>query len=79
MFIVHIISYKWDSGAPFPSFSTIAGLMGVTDTAARGYARNLEKNGYIQRVARTGQTNKILFDLLFRKLENLREKDIETR
>lgn len=76
MFLVHLMSHKWDNSAPFPSFSTIAARMGVTAAAARGYARNLEKSGYLTRVQRIGQTNRFLVEPLFRALERLRENQM---
>ena len=79
MFLIHLISHKWDLKAPYPSFTTIATRMGVTPAAARGYARNLEKNGYLIRVSRTGRSNAFRLEPLFKELEALRAKDQEEK
>ena len=69
MFVIHLMSHKWDEDKPHPGFKRIARRMGVTDASTRGYARSLEKKGYLARVFRESRTN--LFDLspLFIRLE----------
>lgn len=69
MFIVHLISFKWDEEAPFPSFKKIAAHMGVSASAARSYARSLERKNYLKREARSGDTTIFLLQPLFEKLE----------
>lgn len=79
MFIVHLISYKWDKKHPYPSFGALAKRMGVTDTAVRNYARSLEKKELLRRLMREGETN--LFDLspLFVKLELIKKRATEVK
>ena len=71
MFIIQLMRYKWDEKAPFPAFKTIARKMGVSDSAARGLARSLEKKGYLQRQMQVGQTNRFHLQKLFTALEAL--------
>ncbi len=61
MFIIQLLSFKWDRSMPRPGLRTLAQRMGVSDTQVRSYARSLEKNGYLKRILRVGQTNR--FDL----------------
>jgi hypothetical protein len=76
MFVVHLMSFKWDQSMPRPAFLTIATRMGISTTMARNHARTLE-NGkkYLIRIMRIGQPN--YFDLtpLFRALEKLLAED----
>lgn len=69
MFIIQLLSFKWDEKMPRPGFKTIAKRMGISDTQARTYARNLEKNAYLGRVSRVGQTNRFDLTPLFKALE----------
>ena len=68
LFVLHLMSFKWDQAAPFPSYATLARRMGVTTKMARRYAQKLEQKGFLQRHRRGTSTN--LFDLtpLFDKL-----------
>jgi DNA-binding IclR family transcriptional regulator len=69
MFIIQLLSYKWDEKMPRPGFKTIARRMGISDNQARTYARSLEKNGYLVRVKRVGQTNRFDLTPMFAALE----------
>lgn len=69
MFIIQLLSFKWDQKMPRPGFKTVAKRMGISDTQARSYARNLEKNKYLARVSRVGQTNRFDLSPLFKALE----------
>lgn len=71
LFVIHLIRHKFDAEAPYPGFPTLARRMGVTPTAARGYARSLERKGYLKRESRTAQTNKFLLEPLFEALERI--------
>jgi DNA-binding MarR family transcriptional regulator len=73
MFLIHLISFKWDEKRPFPSLKTIAGRMNMSPTAVRSHVRRLEKGGLIQRVKRSGATNEFDLTPLFSALENLTE------
>ncbi len=71
MLIIHLIRHKWDAAPPFPGFTTLAGRMGISPTAARAHARSLEKKGYLIRQMRVGTTNKFELTGLFTALEKL--------
>jgi hypothetical protein len=67
-FIVHLMAYKWDDAAPFPSMTTIARRMGVSVNYARTIARNLEGKGFLSRIQRVGTSNAFDLTPLFTKL-----------
>ena len=49
LFVLQLMTFKWDDAAPFPSYGRIAKTMGVTDKMARRYAQSLQKKGYLVR------------------------------
>jgi hypothetical protein len=69
MFIVHLMDYKWDAKAPFPSYKTLAGFMGVSTKQARRLAKSLEEKKYLRRDIREATTNLFYLDALFEALE----------
>lgn len=68
LFVIHLMEFKWDSNAPFPSYKTLAMRMGVSDKMARRHAQSLEQKGYLQRIVRVGQTNRFNLTPLFNAL-----------
>ncbi len=81
MFLIHLLSFKWGPGAPFPSLNTIANRMSIQVRQARNLACSLEKRGLLSRTHRrkTGQTS--LYDLngLFEVLLPLAENPNRTK
>ena len=77
MVIVHLVSFKWDRNAPFPSLKTIAKRMGITPPSVRTHLRSLENKRILLREMQIGQTNKFHLDGLFKILEDLMAKDEE--
>ena len=75
MFVLHLMEYKWDSKAPYPSYTTIAKKMGVSAKMVRRHAQSLETKKYLKRVARIGQTNEFDLTPLFDALLLAVEKD----
>jgi DNA-binding MarR family transcriptional regulator len=71
MFVIHLVRHKWSSAMPFPGFKRLATRMGLTSTAVRTHARNLEKKGLIKRVKRSGSSNTFDMTELFQQLERL--------
>lgn len=61
LFVLHLMSFKWSEVAPFPTYSRIAGYMGVSDKMVRRYAKSLQQKGYLRRQFRTMAAN--AFDL----------------
>src|SRR6267154_1665070 len=49
LFVLHLMSFKWDRDLPYPSYKTLAQRMGITDKMARRYAQSLDKKGYLRR------------------------------
>src|SRR5438105_4917224 len=39
LFVLQVMTFKWESAAPFPTYKRIAKGMGVTDKMARRYAQ----------------------------------------
>ena len=68
LFVIQLMSWKWDASAPFPDYGAIAERMGVSVPYTRKIARSLEGKNLLKRQVRRGQTN--LFDLtpLFKRL-----------
>jgi hypothetical protein len=75
MVLIHLISFKWDSAAPFPALATIGKRMGLTSTSVRSHLRSLERKGYLTREMRIGHTNRFYLDRLFVELERMMEAD----
>ena len=69
LLVLHLMDFKWDESAPFPSYGRLSRRMGVSVKMVRRYAIALERKGYLRRVVRKGRTN--LFDLspLFDRLK----------
>ena len=80
MFILELMSHKWDKSAPFPSYKTIAKRMAVSDKMVRRYAQSLEAKTYLHRVRRKNQTNRYDLTGLFTALDRAaHQKVIEER
>jgi hypothetical protein len=75
MVVVHLLQFKWDDAAPFPSLGTLAKRMGVTPPSVRTHLRALEKKGCLQREMQIGSTNRFHLQGLFLKLETLMTRD----
>jgi len=75
LFVLQLMSFKWDDHAPFPGYKRIALRMGITDKMVRRYAQNLELKGYLIREKRIGQSNRFdltpLFDALYRAVQGM--------
>jgi hypothetical protein len=72
MFIVHLMSFKWDEKHPRPGLARIAKRMGVTTTQVRSHARKLEKGRkLLQRIMRVGRPNVFNLTPLFTVLEQM--------
>ena len=69
LLVIHLMAFKWDQAAPFPSYGTLARRMGITPKMARRYAQNLERKGFLLRIRRGGgNTNRFDLTPLFDKL-----------
>ena len=68
LFVIQLMSWKWDDRAPFPGYSTVANRMGVSVPYARKIARSLERKKLLRRQVRRGQTNRFDLTPLFAKL-----------
>lgn len=75
MVIIHLISFKWDAKAPYPSLKTVAKLMGLTDSSVRSHVRKLEKRGFLHRVKNEGYSNSYELEGLFDALESLTDDE----
>ena len=61
MFVLQLMTFKWDAADPYPSYAAIAGRMGVSEKMVRRYARALEQKGLVRRKFKRRDTNR--FDL----------------
>lgn len=69
MFIIHPMSFKWGTKAPYPSYERIAGMMGCSDKMARRYAKSLQDKKLLLRTMREATTNQFDLTPLFHALE----------
>jgi hypothetical protein len=77
LFVLQLMTFKWEHAAPFPSYSRLAKAMGVTHKMTRRYAQQLQRKGYLRREFQNQDTNK--FDLagLFQALAERAAEDQE--
>lgn len=61
LFVLHLMTFKWDRELPYPTYKTLAQRMGITDKMARRYAQALDRKGYLRRHYQTKAANR--FDL----------------
>ena len=68
VFLLQLMTFKWDTNAPYPSYKKIAEQMGVSEVYVRKIARSLEEKKFLNRQQREGTTNEYdlqpLFDIL---------------
>lgn len=74
MFVLHLMQYKWDEDAPFPSYKTIAAQMGVSAKQVQRYAVSIEDKKYLRREQRQGMSNRFDLTPLFDALNTYREQ-----
>jgi hypothetical protein len=74
LFVLQLMTFKWDDAAPFPSYGRIAKTMGVTDKMARRYAQSLQKKGYLTRQYQRRAPNKFDLTQLFDALAEVRQE-----
>jgi hypothetical protein len=75
MFVLHVMSHKWDAKLPFPGYKTLAKRMGISESMARSHARSLKTKHYLRIVPRLAQTNRFDFKPLFDALAILIETE----
>lgn len=63
LFVIHIMDFKWGKAAPWPSYKTLAALMGVSEKMVRRHAQSLEVKGYLKRHICKSKWKTNLFDL----------------
>lgn len=68
LFVLHLMTFKWEAAAPYPSYGTLAKRMGITDKMARRYAQRLEQKRYLVRIFRKRAPNRFDLTPLFRAL-----------
>jgi hypothetical protein len=79
LFALELMSFKWTSDAPFPSYERIAQRMCVSDKAVRRYAKSLQDKKYLRRETRIGKTNRFdltgLFEALRKAIERSKQEE----
>jgi len=68
LFVLQLMTFKWEEAAPFPSYSRLAKAMGVTHKMTRRYAQQLQRKGYLRREYQNQDTNKFDLTGLFQAL-----------
>jgi hypothetical protein len=68
LFVLHLMSFKWNRELPYPTYKTIAKRMGITDKMARRYAQSLDRKGYLRRRYQTKAANRFDLTGLFKAL-----------
>lgn len=76
MFILHLMSFKWDEEAPFPGYKKLADRMGVSVKMARRYGNHIETKKLIRRVIRVGETNQFDLTPLFDALKAVADAEV---
>jgi Helix-turn-helix domain len=70
VFVLELMTFKWDTKHPYPSYETLAERMNVTDKMVRRYAQKLEDKHYVRRVYRKNQPNEFDLTGLFNALRS---------
>ena len=68
MFVLHLMTFKWEAAAPYPSYKTLATRMKVSETMVRAYARSLSKKGYLIRQYQKRAPNRFDLTPLFKAI-----------
>lgn len=73
MLIIHLMEFKWDEKAPFPTVGTLATRMGITRRAVRNALKSLEEEpkALLKREATLYGPNRYDMTPLFEKLEKI--------
>jgi hypothetical protein len=79
LFIIHLMRFKWGEEAPFPTYKTLASLMGISTKMARRHAQSLQQKKYLIREIRKGSPNKFDLHPLFEALESHLDKPSRIR
>jgi len=65
MFILQLMTFKWDASAPYPTYATIAQRMGVSEKMVRRYAKSVEDKGLLKRRFQRRSANRFDLSRLF--------------
>jgi len=68
LFILHLMSFKWEEAAPYPSYKTLARLMGVDEKTVQRHAQSLCRKKYLYRIFQPQGTNRFDLTKLFAAL-----------
>jgi hypothetical protein len=79
LFVLHLMSFKWDRELPYPTYKTLAQRMGITDKMVRRYAQALDKKGYLRRHYQTKAANRFDLTGLFEALSKPPAQDHGSR
>jgi hypothetical protein len=79
LFVLQVMSHKWDAKLPYPGYKTIAKRRGITESMARTHARSLKTMHYLRIIPRLAQTNRFDFRPLFDALAVVIEADAKKK
>lgn len=74
--IIHLLDFKWDERAPWPTVGTLAERMGLSSRAVRDATKSLEDRGLLRRAQKyDGGPNTYDLRQLFERLESMMDDD----
>ncbi|MET0754373.1 MAG: helix-turn-helix domain-containing protein [Pyrinomonadaceae bacterium] len=74
IFVIQLMSFKWDEKDPFPSYKLLGERMGTSSKTAQRHATSLEAKRYLKRIQRIGDSNKFDLSGLFEALMIAKKK-----
>lgn len=79
LFIIHLVSFKWDESAPYPSLRRVAERLGISEAYAKKIASSLQRRGFLIKRRRPTEsggfgTNEYYLQPLFDRLADYMRK-----
>jgi hypothetical protein len=71
LLVLNLLSFKWFEDAPFVSYATLGGRLGISAKQAQRQAKELERAGYLRIEEQPGRQNRFHLDGLFDALNGL--------
>lgn len=77
LFVLQLMTFKWDEAAPYPSYKTLSNLMGVNEKTVQRYAQSLCRKKYLFRLFQPKGPNRFDLTKLLAALANARSVPIK--
>jgi hypothetical protein len=76
LLVIHLISHKWSTTHPRPSYQKLAARLGISVVYCRRLLRDLERRGFLKRIPERGGNTGFDLTALFAKLaRSVEERD----